>query len=249
LKRYTDYDSFAWLYHEQWGQEFHEQARAVLDRLLLHRLKPRASILDLCCGDGRLTAELAESGFRMSGLDGSTRMLRFARRHAPRIEFVAGDARAFSFSRRFDAIISTFDALNHIMSADELRSVCECAYRALKPDGYFAFDLNREDAYTELWSTISSNVEHDNASIARGSYDPESRIAICDVTLFRLRAGEWKRSDFRLSQRCHSDAETLGALSEAGFRRMEAKDARQDLGMWGNIGRGRTFYLAQRDAR
>jgi SAM-dependent methyltransferase len=246
VHRYSDYDPFAWLYHEHWGREYHEQAYAVLQRLLLDRLPRRAAVLDLCCGDGRLTSALAQHGFRMTGIDGSERMLKFARKRAPEIDFIAGDARDFRTRKKFDAVLSTFDALNHIMSAEELGRVCACAYRALKPGGYFAFDLNREEAYTELWSNISSCIEQDNVSVARGAYDRKSGIAICDVTLFRLIRGNWQRSDFCLSQRCHSEQNVLDALSNAQFRRIEARDAAQDLGMVGEIGRGRTFYLAQK---
>jgi SAM-dependent methyltransferase len=247
VRRYRDYDPFAWLYQQHWGREFHAQAYRVLEHLLLDRLPARASILDLCCGDGRLTAQLAQNGYRLIGIDGSEKMLRYARKRAPGVEFLTGDARAFRLRRRFDAVIATFDALNHIMSASELGQVCSSAWRALRPGGYFAFDLNREEAYTDLWSNTSTAIEDDNVSIARGAYDPQSGYAICDITLFRLVRGEWRRSDFRLTQKYHSDDEVFAALSSAGFRRIEARDAARDLGMRGNIGQGRTYYLAQRE--
>jgi SAM-dependent methyltransferase len=246
VRRYTDYDPFAWLYQEHWGREYHAQAYPVLQRLMLDRLPARASILDLCCGDGRLTLALANEGYRTMGIDGSEKMLRFARKRAPGIRFETGDARSFRVRRRFDAAIATFDALNHIMSATELEQVCASVWRALKPGGYFAFDLNREEAYTDLWSNTATAIEDNNVSIARGAYDLQTGYAICDITLFRLIRGNWRRSDFRLTQKHHSDGEVLAALSSAGFRRMEARDAASDLGMRGNIGQGRTYYLAQR---
>ncbi len=247
MRRYTDYDPFAWLYQQHWGEEYHAQAYPVLQRLLLDRLPARASILDLCCGDGRLTVALANEGYRMMGIDGSEKMLRFARRRAPGVPFETGDARAFRVRRRFDAAIATFDALNHIMSANELDQVCACVWRALKPGGYFAFDLNREEAYTDLWTNVSTAVDRDDVSIARGGYDAQTGYAICDITLFRLIRGNWRRSDFRLTQKYHPDSEVFDALSSAGFRRIEARDAASDLGMRGNIGQGRTYYLAQRE--
>ena len=247
MRRYKDYDPFAWLYQQHWGREYHAQAYPVLQRLLLDRLPARASILDLCCGDGRLTFELANQGYRMAGIDGSEKMLRFARKRAPAVRFESGDARAFRVRRRFDAVISTFDALNHIMSANELEQVCASVWRALKPGGYFAFDLNREEAYTDLWSNTATGIEQDNVSIARGAYDPHSGYAVCEITLFRLIRGEWRRSDFRLTQKYHPDGDVFNALSSAGFRHIEARDAARDLGMRGNIGQGRTYYLAQRD--
>jgi ubiquinone/menaquinone biosynthesis C-methylase UbiE len=95
IERYSDYDPFAWLYTNYWGDEFHRQAMPVLERLLLNRVPPPAAILDLCCGDGRITTALARRGYQMTGLDGSEEMLTYARARGPKIPFLLGDARAF----------------------------------------------------------------------------------------------------------------------------------------------------------
>jgi 2-polyprenyl-3-methyl-5-hydroxy-6-metoxy-1,4-benzoquinol methylase len=71
MKRFEDYDPFAWLYAKHWGEAFHRAVREPLNSVLLAHLPQRAKVLDLCCGDGRLTAFLVERGFRVTGLDGS----------------------------------------------------------------------------------------------------------------------------------------------------------------------------------
>ena len=67
MKRNQEYDPFAWLYTTYWGEEFHKQSLAVLDRLILRRLPRRAAVLDLCCGDGRLSHQLIRRGFAVIG--------------------------------------------------------------------------------------------------------------------------------------------------------------------------------------
>ncbi len=246
MQPYSDYDPFAWLYATHWGAEYHEQALAILDQLILQQLPHGASILDLCCGDGRLTCALHARGFDVAGIDGSECMLAFARARCPAVPFVAADARTFESDRRFDLVLSTFDALNHVMTPGDFHRVCLRAHEAVQPGGYFAFDLNREEAYTYLWSTTSAQVEPDMVSVAVGSYSPKTRIADCDITLFRLIAENWERSGFKLSQFCHAQDDVLNSLYAANFATVKVFDACQDLGMWGNIGKGRSYFLARR---
>jgi trans-aconitate methyltransferase len=85
-------------------------ARELMARL---RLRGEERLLDVGCGDGKITAELARALPRGSivGLDGSLEMLRFAREHFPakkfaNLQFVQMDARQLQFAEPFDVIFS-----------------------------------------------------------------------------------------------------------------------------------------------
>jgi len=79
-------------------------------------LTPGGSALDVACGSGRLTAELARIAGpkgRVVGLDFSAQMLGIARRSYPSIEFVEGDALKLPFDdRAFDAATIAFGLRN-----------------------------------------------------------------------------------------------------------------------------------------
>ncbi len=246
MRRFADYDPFAWLYANYWGGEFHREAIPVLDRLLLHLLPHKAEILDLCCGDGRITQTLTKRSYRVTGLDGSENMLSYAKKRTPKATFYLEDARRFDLPQRFDAVVSTFDSLNHIMELEDLRKVFDNVFRCLRPGGYFVFDLNREEAYIDLWARISTIVDKKTVSVARGSYDRARKVAVCNVALVRLEDGVWRRSDFKLTQRCHSPGEVMATLESAGYE-TRVFDAARDLGMQGDIGCGRDFYLARKN--
>jgi SAM-dependent methyltransferase len=243
-RRFTDYDPFAWLYSQYWGEEFHQEAIPALDRLILRLLPRRAEILDLCCGDGRIARTLSRRGYRVTGLDGSERMLTFAKQRAPKVEFFLADARRFKLPRRFDAAIATFDSLNHVMNTADLKKVFRNVAACLKPAGLFAFDLNREPAYAGMWSRTTTIVDTTAVSVARGRYDRTSKIAVCNVTLLRLHGDRWERSDFQLRQKFHARAEVLRALTSTGFA-PQVFDAARDLAMQGDIGSERDFYFAR----
>ena len=102
------------------GGEFHDQIMPILDGLVLSKLPRRAHVIDLCCGTGRLAAKMKDVGFVVTGVDASAEMLRFAEQRAVGCTFIHSDARTFASEHPADAIVSTFDSLNHVRSAAEL---------------------------------------------------------------------------------------------------------------------------------
>lgn len=244
-KRFTDYDPFASIYNTHWGDCFHDQSLPVVTKLLLNDLPKQASVLDLCCGTGHMSEKLAACGYRVTGLDGSAQMLRYAKERLPHCAFLLADARQFQLEETVDAVICTFDSLNHVMSAEDLQLVFERTFQALHPGGWFLFDVNREEAYRELWVQSFPLVEDDMVQITRGSYDEIRQIARCDITLFRFE-DVWRRSDFSLEQRFHSHPDIEAGLTAAGFEQIQHYDAAADLNMYGDIGYGRSFYKCRR---
>ena len=78
-------------------------------------LRPGGSALDVACGSGKLTAELAKLAGRgrVVGVDFSARMLEIARRAHPQIEFIEGDALNLPFDdASFDASTIAFGLRN-----------------------------------------------------------------------------------------------------------------------------------------
>jgi demethylmenaquinone methyltransferase / 2-methoxy-6-polyprenyl-1,4-benzoquinol methylase len=93
------------------------------------------SAVDIACGSGKLTAELARlsgSSGRVAGVDFSPRMLDIARRDHPGIEFIEGDALQLPFDdATFDASTIAFGLRN---LADPVRGMREMT-RVVKPSG------------------------------------------------------------------------------------------------------------------
>jgi 2-polyprenyl-3-methyl-5-hydroxy-6-metoxy-1,4-benzoquinol methylase len=81
-----------------------EKAMALLD------IEPPAAVLDLCCGIGRHSLDLARRGFAVTGVDRTRDLLEEARRLADAdglaVELVEQDMRAFRRPGAFDAAIS-----------------------------------------------------------------------------------------------------------------------------------------------
>jgi trans-aconitate methyltransferase len=99
--------------------------------------KPGERILDLGCGTGHLTAQIAQAGATVVGLDHSAEMLEQASSAYPRLEFMKGDASDFTFTEPFDAIFS--NAVLHWIRPPE--AVIRCVRDALRPGGRFVAEF------------------------------------------------------------------------------------------------------------
>jgi trans-aconitate 2-methyltransferase len=93
--------------------------------------QPGEQILDVGCGTGHLTAELARSGARVLGIDSSDAMIAQARTNFPDLQFETADANALSWHGEFDAVFSNA-ALHWVNPPDAAAS---SMVRALKPGG------------------------------------------------------------------------------------------------------------------
>jgi SAM-dependent methyltransferase len=241
---YCAYEPFAHFYEQYWCEEVPPAIFTVIERLLLPELARGSSILDVCCGTGYTVARLERMGYSVTGLDGSRRMLQCAKTRAPRSSFVLADARSFHAAQKFDAALSTFDSLNHLLTQEDLEAAMRNVHGALAAGGLFLFDMNLESGFLNHWADYFSIVEERAACILRGHYDREKKIGRYDITMFRLRDKAWQRTDARITERCYSMKEIKGALRAAGFREFSVYDARRDMGLEDHT--GRKFFLARK---
>jgi trans-aconitate 2-methyltransferase len=77
-------------------------------KTLLELLAPQSKeyILDLGCGTGQLTQQIANTGAQVKGIDRSSEMIEQAIKNYPHLEFEVADARDFQSDRLFDAVFS-----------------------------------------------------------------------------------------------------------------------------------------------
>jgi trans-aconitate methyltransferase len=115
-------------------------------------LRPGVRVLDLGCGTGHLTAQIAAQGADVTGIDLSASMIAQARQNFPKLKFVLGDGSAFRFEEPFDRVFS--NAALHWMP--EAESVIASVRENLKPDGLFVLEMGAKGNIAHMLSALES---------------------------------------------------------------------------------------------
>jgi len=114
---------------------------------------PRA--LDLCCGMGRIAAELARRGFSVTGVDITESLLETAREDAAYdgldIEYVQADARTFVRPDFFDTAVNLYISFGYFENPDDDLKLARNVHESLKPGGSFIIEtLGKEIAVRDF---------------------------------------------------------------------------------------------------
>ena len=193
-------------------------SREVDSILRMMNLKSKARILDLCCGYGRHSIELAQKGFVVTGYDLSDFFLKKARKDAAglglKIRFIKGDMRKLPFEARFDAVVNVFTSFGYFEKERDDLKVLKGVCKALKKNGLFLLDV--------------TNREHLIRGFQRRTWRPEKDFIVLEdnfLDLFTSRLENTrtlifengKRAEHSFSLRLFSLAEMLNLLNRAGF--------------------------------
>ncbi|MEN3048366.1 MAG: methyltransferase domain-containing protein [Candidatus Caldarchaeales archaeon] len=129
-------------------------------------------VLDLCCGNGRHSLELARRGFgNVHGLDYSRDLLQVAEASAFReglsVRFRRGDARRLPYREdQFDAVILMGNSFGYFRDEhDDLRVLRE-AHRVLRPYGKLLIDVTDGEAFRAQLAPVRAET-HDGAVVVR----------------------------------------------------------------------------------
>ena len=208
-----------------WG-EFLE---ACFDRFLEERPE---LVLDLACGTGRMTRELAGRGYNMIGVDGSEEMLSVAYEATlseseedtleRRPMYLLQDMRSFELYGTVGAVVCCLDSLNYLTGDGDLEACFRTVHTYLDPHGLFLFDMNTPYKFEQVYADHAYILEDevDGSTVYCGwqnEYDAESRICSFYLSLFEERDGVYLREDEEQHERCYTRSEISSALDVCGF--------------------------------
>lgn len=166
-------------------------------------------ILDLGCGTGLLTRQLAVDGRHVTGIDPALAMLTVARRQlgGSRVQWVEGDSAALG-TPDADVLLMTSHVAQVFLDEKEWTATLRAIHAALRPGGYLAFESrNPDDRAWERWNR-DATYEQTNSP-----YGPMT----CWLELVKVENG---RVHFKAYNIFTATGEVLIVNSELRFRRL-----------------------------
>ncbi len=238
------YTGFAQVYDDFMDNIPYEEWSHYLVGLLKEYGVEDGLVLELGCGTGNITEELAKQGYDMIGIDNSEDMLTIAMEKKAEyfeedkralILYLMQDMREFELYGTVRAIVSICDSMNYIMSEEDLLQVFKLVNNYLDTRGVFIFDLNTVFKYETILgnNTIAENRE-DCSFIWDNYYYKEEGINEYSLSIYVRdteleeeceETGLFKRYDETHYQKAYSLEVVKRLLKEAGMEFMAAYDA------------------------
>ena len=180
-------------------------------------------ILDIGCGTGRHSIELAKRGYEVIGIDLSESQLAKAKEKALnlsnlRVAFEQRDAREAHFVNGFDLAIMICEGGFSLMETDEMNfSILKNAANALKSGGKFIFTtLNGLfPLFHSVKEFLSSQAKDDNATYGNHSFD---LMTFREKNTISIKDDSGKPKELKCNERYYVPSEITWLLKTLNFK-------------------------------
>lgn len=178
--------------------------------------------LDLACGTGSLTLELAERGIDVYGIDASPEMLSVAQQKAARAErqilFLCQQMQKIDLYGTVDTIFCTLDSINHLTEERDVQQTFDRVSLFLNPGGLFVFDVNTVYKHREILGNHTFVYDLQNIfCVWQNFLYPEQNKVHINLDFFERDGAAYYRRQEDFFERAYSEAEIEGFLTHAGL--------------------------------
>ncbi|WP_010094125.1 class I SAM-dependent DNA methyltransferase [Ornithinibacillus scapharcae] len=179
------------------------------------------AIVDLGCGTGEITVELAKK-YDVTGVDYSSDMLTIAEQkageHQVKVKWIHQDIRELTGISNIDLAISYCDVINYITTVEEVHTVFRSVREALKDDGLFIFDVHSLRHVEEnLIGNTFSDVTENSAYIWDCFAGKDQGEMFHELTFFASNGDTYSRFDETHHQQTFSLEVYREILENTGF--------------------------------
>jgi SAM-dependent methyltransferase len=188
----------------------------LLPKVEAHGLR-RGRLLDVACGTGKSFIPMLGRGWEVTGCDLSPGMIEIARsKVGADAELVVADMRELPKLGEFDLVMCPGDALNYLLTEEELEAALRGMATNLKPDGLLLFDADTINAHRTFWAETTVVEEGGMRLIWRGLTDPEVEPGSFAEARFEVEplAEDAPRVEPQLHRQRHFPVDTILATLE-----------------------------------
>ena len=215
-------------FHQGLAARFWRAAAAAMaddDAQVVRRLlpDPPATVLDVPCGDGRLTTRLAAAGYAVTGVDLIASEVEHARRAAQHAgveaRFEVGDLRALPEVGRVDALVSWGNAFGYLVPAETARSLASMR-AALRPGGRLVLEsMTVAESFLVAGFKPSTEWEYGGIRLSATNHYRVSESRLESDFTFEDAEGQIEHA--RAAHHVHTSGEVVRLLQQAGFGEIE----------------------------
>ena len=219
------YNAFAYFYDKLTENISYKDRAAYFDRLIKLHGGKKGILLDLACGTGSLSEEMARLGYDVIGTDASEEMLSCAMDKkfdsGLPIQYLCQDMTELDMFGTIDVTICALDSLNHLKSLDDIRKTFDRVSLFCEPGGLFIFDMNMPYKHRNVLADNTYVYDLDDVyCVWQNSFDPDSPDCRVDISLDIFEKNEkglYKRYADELSEIAFDRAVIEKAVADSGM--------------------------------
>lgn len=222
------YERFAYVYDELMKDAPYEKWLELLIAKLEQYGVHGKRLLDLACGTGEMTVELARHGFHVAGVDLSDEMLLVAQEKASKqgmsIPFYQQNMAELEGLGSYDCITIFCDSLNYLKTENEVLQTFQGVYDHLREGGLLLFDVHSIYKMEHVFHNNTFAVNEEEIAYIWNCFPGEAPYSVeHDLSFFvqDTESGLYERFDEFHYQRTYTPSQYIGWLEEAGFEVLE----------------------------
>ncbi|MFY0803702.1 class I SAM-dependent DNA methyltransferase [Peribacillus frigoritolerans] len=218
------YERFAYVYDELMKDAPYEKWLMILTAKLEQYGIGGKKVLDLACGTGEMTVELAQHGFEVTGVDLSDEMLLVANEKAVKlglsIPLFQQNMAELEGLGQFDCVTIFCDSLNYLRDEEDIVKTFSRVHEHLKDGGLFMFDIHSLYKMEEIFCDHTFAVNGEEVSYIWDCFPGEEPYSVEHDLSFFVRddeSGLYDRFDELHYQRTYPVEQYKKWLEQAGF--------------------------------
>ena len=218
----SGYSAFAEFYDELTRDVDYRKYADYLCGLLRQNGIEKGLVLDLACGTGSLTVELAKRGYELIGVDSSPEMLSEAQKKAfgsnVNLLLLCQEMKNLDLYGTVDAAVCTLDSINHVTDPKTVSEIFSRVSLFLNPGGVFIFDVNTPYKHSEILNNNTFVYDLDDIyCVWQNQYRPETCEVDIFLDFFKPDGEKYTRESEEFSERAYSDEEIRTFAGNAGL--------------------------------
>ncbi len=205
------------------GVDYREFAEYLHNMIEKHKAIDTSLVLDLACGTGKITRELADMGYDMTGIDISEDMLAVAQEQEAKdkkgILYLCQDMRNFELYGTVDAAVCCLDSINYLTKPADVKKCFSLLHNYIAPNGLLIFDINTPYRFENEYGDRDYVMEEDGVLLCwRNYYDSDKKVCDFVLTIFvEEEDGSWTRLDEEQRERVYTMRSIKKLLLDTGF--------------------------------